>query len=125
MQAAAYNHAVAQLMGINVNQIIALTFFIGGGLGGVAGVLNGLYYGSVKYSMGFFPGLKAFTAAVLGGIGNMKGAMVGGLLLGLLEVFAAGYLSSEYKDAIAFLVLILVLVLKPGGLFGERVTEKL
>jgi branched-chain amino acid transport system permease protein len=125
MQATAQNHIVSQLMGINVNSIVALTFFIGGGLGGVAGVLNGLYYGSIKYNMGFFPGIKAFTAAVLGGVGNIKGAMVGGFILGILEVFAAGYISSQYKDAIAFVVLIVVLLIRPGGLFGEQVTEKI
>ncbi len=85
MRAVAQNHIVSQLMGINTNTVIAVTFLIGGGLGGVAGVLNGLYYGSIKYNMGFLPGIKAFTAAVLGGIGNIKGAMVGGFLLGILE----------------------------------------
>ncbi|OGS43331.1 MAG: ABC transporter permease, partial [Elusimicrobia bacterium RIFOXYD2_FULL_34_15] len=85
MQATSQNHIVSQLMGINVNGIISLTFFIGGGLGGIAGILNGMYYGSIKYNMGFLPGIKAFTAAVLGGIGNIKGAMVGGFILGILE----------------------------------------
>ena len=125
MRAVAQNHIVSQLMGINTNTIIAVTFFIGGGLGGVAGVLNGLYYGSIKYNMGFLPGIKAFTAAVLGGIGNIKGAMAGGFLLGILEALSAGYISSEYKDVIAFVVLILVLVFKPTGIFGEEVAEKI
>ncbi len=125
MRAVAQNHVVSQLMGIDTNTIIALTFFIGGGLGGVAGVLNGLYYGSIKYNMGFLPGIKAFTAAVLGGIGNIKGAMAGGFMLGVLEALSAGYISSEYKDVIAFMVLILVLLFKPTGLFGEEVTEKI
>jgi branched-chain amino acid transport system permease protein len=125
MRAVAQNHIVSQLMGINTNTIIAVTFFIGGGLGGVAGVLNGLYYGSIKYNMGFLPGIKAFTAAVLGGIGNIKGAMAGGFILGVLEALAAGYISSEYKDVIAFLVLILVLLFRPTGLFGEEVAEKI
>ena len=125
MRAVSQNHIVAQLMGINTNTIIAVTFFIGGGLGGVAGVLNGLYYGSIKYNMGFLPGIKAFTAAVLGGIGNIKGAMAGGFLLGILEALSAGYISSEYKDVIAFVVLILVLVFKPTGIFGEEVAEKI
>jgi branched-chain amino acid transport system permease protein len=125
MRAVAQNHVVSQLMGINTNTIIAVTFFIGGGLGGVAGVLNGLYYGSIKYNMGFLPGIKAFTAAVLGGIGNIKGAMVGGFILGILEALAAGYISSEYKDVIAFVVLILVLLFRPTGIFGEEVTEKI
>lgn len=125
MRAVAQNHIVSQLMGINTNTIIALTFFIGGGLGGVAGVLNGLYYGSIKYNMGFLPGIKAFTAAVLGGIGNIQGAMVGGFILGILEALSAGYISSEYKDVIAFVVLILVLLFRPTGIFGEEVVEKI
>jgi branched-chain amino acid transport system permease protein len=125
MRAVAQNHIVSQLMGINTNTIISLTFLIGGGLGGVAGVLNGLYYGSIKYNMGFMPGIKAFTAAVLGGIGNIKGAMVGGFLLGVLEAMAAGYISSDYKDVIAFVVLIFVLLFRPTGIFGEAVTEKI
>jgi len=125
MRAVAQNHIVSQLMGINTNTIIAVTFFIGGGLGGVAGVLNGLYYGSIKYNMGFLPGIKAFTAAVLGGIGNIKGAMAGGFILGVLEALAAGYISSEYKDVIAFVVLIFVLLFRPTGIFGEEVAEKI
>jgi branched-chain amino acid transport system permease protein len=125
MRAVAQNHIVSQLMGINTNTIISLTFFIGGGLGGVAGVLNGLYYGSIKYNMGFMPGIKAFTAAVLGGIGNIRGAMVGGFVLGILEAMAAGYISSDYKDVIAFVVLIFVLLFRPTGIFGEAVAEKI
>ncbi|MFH1563579.1 MAG: branched-chain amino acid ABC transporter permease [Nitrospirota bacterium] len=125
MRAVAENHTVSQLMGINVNTVISLTFLIGGGLGGIAGVLNGLYYGSIKYNMGFLPGIKAFTAAVLGGIGNIKGAMVGGFILGIVEALAAGYISSENKDVIAFVILILVLLFRPAGIFGEEVTEKI
>jgi branched-chain amino acid transport system permease protein len=125
MRAVSQDHIVSQLMGINTNTIIAITFLIGGGLGGVAGVLNGLYYGSIKYNMGFLPGIKAFTAAVLGGIGNVKGAMAGGFILGILEALSAGYISSEYKDVIAFVVLILVLLFRPTGIFGEEVTEKI
>lgn len=125
MRAVAENHTVAQLMGINVNTIILLVFLIGGGLGGIAGVLNGLYYGSIKYNMGFLIGIKAFTAAVLGGIGNIKGAMVGGFILGTVETLAAGYISSENKDIITFVILILVLLFKPAGIFGEEVTEKI
>jgi branched-chain amino acid transport system permease protein len=125
MRATSQNHLVSQLMGINVNSVISLTFLIGGGLGGVAGVLNGMYYGSIKYNMGFLPGIKAFTAAVLGGIGNIKGAMVGGFTLGILEALSAGYISSENKDVIAFLILILVLLFKPTGIFGEEVVEKI
>ena len=113
-------------MGIPVNKMIALTFFIGGALGGIAGALNGLYYGSIKYNMGFVPGMKAFTAAVLGGIGNVGGAMAGGFLLGLIESLAAGLIpnGSDWKDVIAFSILILVLLLRPSGLFGKHVPEK-
>jgi branched-chain amino acid transport system permease protein len=125
MRATAQNHTVAQLMGINVNLIITVTFLIGGALGGLAGVLNGMYYGSIKFNMGFFPGLKAFTAAVVGGIGNIKGAMVGGFLLGIIEALSVGYISSAYKDVILFLVLIFVLIFRPTGIFGEAVTEKI
>jgi branched-chain amino acid transport system permease protein len=124
MRATAQNHTVSQLMGINVNFIITVTFLIGGALGGLAGVLNGMYYGSIKFNMGFFPGLKAFTAAVVGGIGNIKGAMVGGFLLGIIEALTVGYISSAYKDVILFAVLILVLIFRPTGIFGEEVTEK-
>lgn len=125
MRAVAENHTVAMLMGINVNTVISLVFLIGGALGGIAGVLNGLYYGSIKYNMGFLPGIKAFTAAVLGGIGNIKGAMVGGFILGIVETLAAGYISSENKDIIAFVILIIVLLFKPSGIFGEELTEKI
>lgn len=124
MRATAQNHTVSQLMGINVNFIITVTFLIGGALGGLAGVLNGMYYGSIKFNMGFFPGLKAFTAAVVGGIGNVKGAMAGGFLLGIIEALTVGYISSAYKDVILFAVLILVLIFRPTGIFGEEVTEK-
>ncbi len=125
MRATAQNHTVSQLMGINVNLIITMTFLIGGALGGLAGVLNGMYYGSIKFNMGFFPGLKAFTAAVVGGIGNIKGAMVGGFLLGIIEALSVGYISSAYKDVILFLVLIFVLIFRPTGIMGEAVTEKI
>jgi branched-chain amino acid transport system permease protein len=125
MRAVSQNPEAAGLMGIPVNAIIALTFMIGGALGGAAGVLNGLYYGSVKYNMGFLPGIKAFTAAVLGGIGNIPGAMLGGFLLGILEALGAGFLpQSEWKDVFAFVILIGVLVLRPSGLLGENVPEK-
>ncbi|MEW6007873.1 MAG: branched-chain amino acid ABC transporter permease, partial [bacterium] len=110
MRAVSQDRITSSLMGVNVNFIISLAFFIGGGLGGIAGFLNGLYYGSIKYNMGFIPGIKAFTAAVLGGIGNIKGAILGGYVLGILEAFCAGYISSENKDIFAFVVLILVLI---------------
>jgi branched-chain amino acid transport system permease protein len=126
IRATAQDASTASLMGIPVNGIIAITFFIGGALGGVAGALNGMYYGSIKYNMGFVPGIKAFTAAVLGGIGNIQGAMWGGLILGVLESLAAGFIpnGSDWKDVIAFSVLLLILLFKPEGLFGRHVPEK-
>lgn len=126
MRAVSQDPEAAELMGIPVHRVIALTFFIGGALGGAAGVLNGLYYGSVKYNMGFNPGVKAFTAAVLGGIGSVPGAMLGGFLLGLLESLGAGFLpESEWKDVFAFVVLILVLLCRPSGILGRHVSEKI
>jgi branched-chain amino acid transport system permease protein len=132
IRAVAEDQATAGLMGINVNRIISLTFLIGGAMGGAAGVLFGIQYGLVNPYSGFIPGLKAFTAAVLGGIGNIPGAMLGGLVLGLLEAFAASYLSlltggafgAEYKDIFAFSILILILVFRPKGLLGEIVRER-
>jgi len=126
IRATAQDASTASLMGIPVNGIIALTFFLGGALGGVAGALNGIYYGSIKYNMGFVPGIKAFTAAVLGGIGNIAGAMWGGLILGVLESLAAGLIpnGSEWKDVIAFSILILILLFRPEGLFGRHVPDK-
>jgi branched-chain amino acid transport system permease protein len=132
MRAVAEDQAAASLMGINVNRIISLTFLIGGAMGGAAGVLFGVQYGLINPYTGFIPGLKAFTAAVLGGIGNIPGAMIGGLVLGLLEAFAASYLSlltggafgAEYKDIFAFSVLILILIFRPKGLLGEIVRER-
>ena len=113
-------------MGIYTKKIIAGTFLGGGARGGAAGALNGMYYGSIKYNLGFLPGMKAFTAAVLGGIGNIQGAVLGGFILGLLEVAVAGYLpgGAEWKDVIAFLVLICVLLARPSGLLGEKTGEK-
>ncbi len=124
MRATSQDRDAAGLMGVNINSVIALTFFIGPALGAVAGVFNGMYYGSVKYNMGFIPGIKAFTAAVIGGIGNLRGAMLGGFLLGIVESLASGFISNAYRDVIAFIVLILVLIFRPGGLLGEAVTEK-
>jgi branched-chain amino acid transport system permease protein len=131
IRAVAQDPDTASLMGVPVNRVIALTFFVGGALGGLAGVLFGIHYSLVNPYSGFVPGLKAFTAAVLGGIGNIPGAMLGGMMLGLLEAFAASYLSimtdgafgAEYKDVVAFLVLILVLIFRPRGLLGEAVRE--
>jgi len=126
MRACADDMETAGLMGIDSNRIVALTFLIGGALAGAAGVLNGIYYGSIKYNMGFLPGVKAFTAAVLGGIGNISGAVLGGLILGLLEVMAAGYLpgGAQWKDVFAFVVLIAVLLVRPSGILGEKIAEK-
>jgi len=153
MRATAQNPQVAGLMGVDVNRVIAATFVIGAALGAVAGVLFGTYYGIAQYTMGSILGLKAFSAAVLGGIGNIPGAMVGGLLLGLVEALGAGYigdltdlcsydwlagplgshcadgghfilLGSNYQDVFAFVVLILVLVFRPQGLLGERVGDR-
>jgi branched-chain amino acid transport system permease protein len=132
MRAVAEDQAAASLMGINVNRMISLTFLIGGAMGGAAGVLFGVQYSLINPYTGFIPGIKAFTAAVLGGIGNIPGAMVGGLVLGLLEAFAASYMSlltggafgAEYKDIFAFSVLILILIFRPKGLLGEVVKER-
>ena len=153
MRATAQNPQVAGLMGVDVNRVIAATFLIGAALGAVAGVLYGSNYGVAQYTMGSILGLKAFSAAVLGGIGNIPGAMLGGLLLGLVEALGAGYIGdfsdlcaysilasalgercadggqfilagSNYQDVFAFLVLILVLVLRPSGLLGERVGDR-
>lgn len=132
IRAVAQDRHSASLMGINVNQIISITFLIGGALGGAAGVLFALKATKLDPFSGFFPGLKAFTAAVLGGIGNLTGALLGGLVLGLLESFAASYLGiftngafgAEYKDIFAFAVLILVLIFKPSGLLGQTVGQK-
>ncbi|MBV8030673.1 MAG: branched-chain amino acid ABC transporter permease [Betaproteobacteria bacterium] len=153
MRATAQNQQVAALMGIDVNRVIAATFVIGAALAAVAGVLYSTYYGVAQYTMGSLLGLKAFSAAVLGGIGNVPGAMLGGLLLGLVEALGAGYIGdftdlcaypwigealgercanggqfilagSEYQDVFAFIVLILVLVFRPSGLLGERVGDR-
>ena len=153
IRATAEDVRVAGLMGVDANRVIAATFVIGAGLGAVAGVMVGTYYGIAHYTMGFILGLKAFSAAVLGGIGNLAGAMLGGLVLGLVEALGTGYIGdmtdlchwpvardmlaarceadghvvlfgSNYQDVFAFLVLILVLVFRPSGLLGERVSER-
>lgn len=125
IRAVAIDQGAAKLMGINVNHIISLIFLIGPALGGAAGVMVGLYYGQITYDMGFSFGLKAFTAAILGGIGNIPGAMLGGIMLGVIEALGAAYISIAWKDAIAFAVLILILIFRPTGLLGERVAEKI
>ena len=124
MRATSQDQDASGLMGINVNTIIAMTFFIGPALGAVAGVFWGIRYSAVSYMMGFMPGIKSFTAAVIGGIGNLRGAMLGGFMLGLFEAFASGYISSAYKDVITFTILIVILIIRPGGLLGSSVVEK-
>ncbi len=125
IRAVAIDQDAARLMGINVDHIVSLVFLIGPALGGAAGVMMGLYYGQISYDMGFSFGLKAFTAAILGGIGNIPGAMLGGILLGVLEAMGSAYISMAWKDAIAFGVLILILIVRPTGLLGERVADKI
>ena len=124
IRAAAIDQGAAKLMGINVNRVISIVFLIGPALGGAAGVMVGMYYGQVNFTMGWMYGLKAFIAAILGGIGNIPGAMLGGLLLGVIEAMGAAYISIAWKDAIAFVVLILILIVRPTGILGERVAEK-
>lgn len=124
MRAVSYNLNAARLMGINPDKVIAMTFAIGSALAGVAGVLVGTYYQSVNPNIGMMYGLKAFVAAVLGGIGSIPGAVVGGIILGIAEVFGIAFLSSSYRDAIAFGILILILIIKPTGIFGKTMKEK-
>lgn len=124
MRAVSIDPNVSQLMGIDVNRIISTVFLIGPGLGGVAGVIVALYYGSFDFTLGWTFGLKAFIAAILGGIGNIPGAMLGGMLLGIIETLASGYISPQWKDVIAYGILIVILIFRPTGLLGERVAEK-
>jgi branched-chain amino acid transport system permease protein len=132
MRAVAENQHAAQLMGVDINRVISITFMLGSALAAIAGLMVSANYGLAHYYMGFLLGLKAFTAAVLGGIGNLRGAMLGGLLLGLIESLGAGYIGdltggffgSNYQDVFAFFVLIAVLVFRPSGLLGERIAER-
>jgi branched-chain amino acid transport system permease protein len=124
MRATSQDRVMAGLLGININQVIAITFMIGSSLAAAAGVMVTLYYGVVHFFMGYLAGIKAFTAAVLGGIGSIPGAMLGGFMLGLIENFGASYISSVYKDAFAFLVLIITLILRPSGLLGQKELDK-
>jgi len=124
MQAVSHNHTAAALMGIPVDRIITLTFMIGSSLAAAAGVLVALQSPKIEPYMGIMPGLKAFVAAVLGGIGNIPGAVVGGLVMGVAEVLVTGYLSPTYRDAIAFVLLIVILLVRPAGIFGKAVAEK-
>lgn len=125
MRATAEDQLAASYLGVRPDAIISLTFTLGSALAGIGGVLVALYYTQVDFMMGFSAGLKAFTAAVLGGIGNLRGAMLGGMLLGLVESLAVGFVSPVYKDVLSFTILILVLIVKPTGLLGEQVPDKL
>ncbi|WP_313164400.1 branched-chain amino acid ABC transporter permease [Sedimentibacter sp.] len=124
MRSTAQDSAMSSLMGINVNKVISITFSIGAVLGAAAGILVGIYYNSLVFNMGASMGLKAFVAAVLGGIGNIPGTMLGGIVLGLAESLGATLISAKYKDAFSFIILILVLLFKPTGLFGKKEVEK-
>jgi branched-chain amino acid transport system permease protein len=123
-RACSQDREMANLLGIDTDRVIAMTFVLGAALAAVAGVLVGLYYGLINPFMGFVAGIKAFTAAVLGGIGSIPGAMLGGVLLGLTESFTSAYLSTEYKDVVAFSILVLVLLFRPTGLLGQPDVEK-
>jgi branched-chain amino acid transport system permease protein len=124
MRATQQDMTMARLVGINVDRVISLTFVIGSVLAAIGGVLIGSYMGQINFYIGFLAGVKAFTAAVLGGIGNIPGAVLGGLVLGLAESFAAGYVSSSYEDVFAFGILVLILILRPSGLLGKAVRQK-
>jgi len=124
MRACAADREAAQLMGVNTDRIIATTFALGSLLAGAGGVLYGMRYGTIDFFMGYLVGIKAFTAAVLGGIGNVPGAMLGGILLGSIEGIVAGWGASQWKDVVAFGVLVAVLLVRPSGLLGERVADK-
>jgi len=124
MRAVSFDKEAAQLMGISVDATISATFAIGSALAGAAGVLVGIYYTSITPLMGIIPGLKAFVAAVLGGIGSIPGAAVGGLIMGIIEAMVSGYWSSTLRDAVAFAILIVILIIKPSGIFGSNIREK-
>ncbi|WP_107754354.1 MULTISPECIES: branched-chain amino acid ABC transporter permease [Carboxydocella] len=124
MRAVSHDTEAAALMGINVDNIISVTFAIGSALAAAAGVLVGIYYNSIDPLMGIMPGLKAFVSAVLGGIGSIPGAVIGGLLMGTTEAMVSGFFKSTYRDAVAFLILIVILLVKPSGIMGKHVREK-
>lgn len=124
MRATAQDRKMATLLGIDIDRVISITFIIGSALAAAAGVMVAMYYGLVNYFIGYVAGIKAFTAAVLGGIGSIPGAMLGGLILGLMEALGASYISSEYKDAFAFGLLIIILILKPEGLLGKQLGDR-
>jgi len=124
MRAISQNSVAAKLMGVNVNNIITLTFFIGTVCAGFAGIMIGWYAGAIDTGMSFSIGIKAFAAAILGGIGVLHGSLIGGLVIGILETFVAGYLTAGYRDAVAFVILIIVLIISPTGLFGKKILTK-
>jgi branched-chain amino acid transport system permease protein len=124
MRSTAQDQQAAQLMGVDLNQTISITFLIGGALAGAAGVFQGLYFGFVRFDLGFNAGLKAFTSAVLGGIGNLTGAVIGGFLIGFVEVFAAAVGQQRWSQAIVFVVLIVVLIVRPAGILGQQVGDR-
>ena len=124
IRATALDRDTAALMGINFNRVIRFIFILGPALGALTGVMVGMYYRQISFTMGWNYGLKAFTATILGGIGNLPGAMFGGLILGVLEMFGSAYISTAWKDVFVFLILILVLIFRPNGLFGEKIAEK-
>ncbi|MFO7987519.1 MAG: branched-chain amino acid ABC transporter permease [Desulfatiglandaceae bacterium] len=124
MRAVSQDKTTSALMGIGVNRVISFTFAIGSAMGGMAGILVGLYYNAIFPTMGYIAGIKAFAAAVLGGIGSVPGAMLGGGVLGIAEVIGAGYISSEYRDGISYAVMIAVILFKPSGLIGRQIGEK-
>jgi len=123
IRATAQDPSTAALMGVDINRVVTVTFLLGGILAGAAGTLFGIFFESARYNIGFLPGIKAFTAAVLGGIGNVRGALLGGFLLGLLENWGATVLGGEWKDVFAFTVLVLVLLVRPTGLLGESLAR--
>jgi branched-chain amino acid transport system permease protein len=125
IRAVSLDHDTSRLMGIDVNQVTRLVFILGPALGAAGSILLVLYYGSFDFTLGWILGMKAFTAAVVGGIGNLPGAMLGGILMGTVEALGAGYISAAYKDVIAYGVLFLILLMRPTGILGERVANKL
>jgi len=124
MRAVSFDADAARLMGINIDRVISMTFALGSALAAAAGVLVGVYYNSIDPLMGMMPGIKAFIAAVVGGIGILPGAMMGGVIMGLVEAMVSGFFSSTLRDAAAFLILIIILLYKPAGLLGKNVKEK-
>jgi branched-chain amino acid transport system permease protein len=124
IRATAHDRKTASLMGININKVILFVFTLGPALGAVTGIMVGMYYRQISFTMGWNYGIKAFTASVLGGIGNIPGAMLGGLILGVLEMLGAAYISAAWKDVFVFIILILVLIFRPTGILGEKRAEK-